>query len=116
MDNMHVVKETTVTVEKKSLVLVLSYLGPISLQTRNKLKKSLKNIFNCYKLQIVFRKKTRLGNNFHFKDQILKGLTSGVVYNFQCGLYNGSYYGEYVRLLNVRIGEHIGISLLNSVV
>ena len=42
MDNVHVVKETTLTVEKKRLVLVLPYLGSISLQTRTKLKKSLK--------------------------------------------------------------------------
>ena len=34
MDNIHVVKETTVTVEKKPLVLVLPDLGSISLQTR----------------------------------------------------------------------------------
>ena len=43
MDNIHVVKETTVTV-KKPLGLVLPYLGSISLQTRTKLKKSLKNL------------------------------------------------------------------------
>ena len=92
MDNIHVVKETTVTI-KKPLVLVLPYLGSISLQTRTKLKKSLKNILNCCKLQIVFKNKTRLGNNFHFKDQIPKDLTSGVVYKFQCGLCNESYYG-----------------------
>ena len=42
MDNIHVVKETTLTVEKKPLVLVLLYLGSISLQTRTKLRKSLK--------------------------------------------------------------------------
>ena len=48
MDNIHVVKETTLTVEKKPLVLVLLYLGSISLQTTTKLKKSLKNIrVNC---------------------------------------------------------------------
>ena len=47
MDNIHAVKETTLTVEKKPLVLVLSYLGSISSQTRTKLKKSLKNIRNC---------------------------------------------------------------------
>ena len=39
-------------------------------------------------------------------------LTSGVVYKFQCGLCNESYYGECIRHLNVRIGEHIGISPL----
>ena len=112
LDNLHIVKETTLTVEKKSLVLVLPYVGSISLQTRTKLKKSLKNILNCCKLQIVFKNKTRLGINFHFKDQIPKDLTSGVIYKFQCGLCNESYYGECIRHLNVRIGEHIGISPL----
>ena len=112
MKCMHVVKETTLTVEKKSLVLVLPYLASISLQTTTKLKKSSKNILNCCKLQIVFKNKTRLGNNFHFKDQIPKNLTSGFVYKFHCGLCNESYYGECMRHLNVRIGEHIGISPL----
>ena len=42
MDNIHVVKESTVTVEKKPLILVLSYLGSISLETMTKLKKSLR--------------------------------------------------------------------------
>ena len=55
---------------------------------------------------------TRLGNNFYFKDQIPKDLTSGAVYKFQCGLCNESYYGECIRHLNVRIGEHTGISPL----
>ena len=92
MDNTNVVKETTLTVERKPRVLVLPYFCSISLQTRTNLKKSLKNIFNCCKLQLVFKNKTRLGNNFHFKDQIPKDLTSGVVYKFQCGLCNESYY------------------------
>ena len=49
MDNTHVVKETTLTLEKKPFALVIPYLGSISLQTRIKLKKSLKNILNCCK-------------------------------------------------------------------
>ena len=63
---MHVVKEATLTVKKKPLVLVIPYLGSVSLQTRTKLKKSLKSILNCCKLQKVFKNKTRLGNNFYF--------------------------------------------------
>ena len=35
MDNIDVVKYTTLTVEKKPLVLVFTHLGSISLQTRN---------------------------------------------------------------------------------
>ena len=100
----------------KPLVLVLPYLGSMSLQTRINLKKSLKNILNCCKLQIVFNSKmlnsSRLANNFHFKDQIHNNLTSGVVYKFQCGLGHESYHGECMRHLNVRIVEHIGISPL----
>ena len=62
----------------------------------------------------MFKNKTRLGNKFHFKDQIHKDLTCGVVYKFQCRLCNGSYYGECVRHLNVIIGEHNGISPLTK--
>ena len=57
----------------------------------------------------MFKNKTRLGNTFHVKDQIPKDLTSGIVYKFQCGLCNESYYDECVSYLNVRIGERIGI-------
>ena len=62
------------------------------------MKKSLKNIRNCCKLQIVFKNKTRLGSNFHFKDQIPKDLTSGVAYKFQCGLCRESCYGEHIGI------------------
>ena len=34
---------------------------------------------------------------------------SGVVYKFQCGLCNESYYGESIRHLDVRPGEHIDV-------
>ena len=49
---------------------------------------------------------------FHFKDHIPKELISGVVYKFQSGLYNETYYCECVRHLSVKIGEDIGISSL----
>ena len=50
MDNIHVVEETTLTVEKKPLALVLPCLVSISLQTCTKLNKSLKKfliVVNC---------------------------------------------------------------------
>ena len=58
----------------------------------------------------MFKSQNKLAKAFHFKDRIPKELTSGVVYKFQCGLCNEYYYGECVIHLNVRIGEHIGIS------
>ena len=111
MDNIRVVKETTLAVEKKPLVLVHPCFGLISLQTKAKLKKSSKNILNCCKMQIMFKNKTRLGNNFHFKDRIPKDPTSIAVYKFQCGLCNECYYGACVRHLNLRIGAKNKVSL-----
>ena len=112
LDNKYRIQEEVITVPKKTLFLVFPYLGPLSLQTRTKLRKSLKGILNCRKLQIVFKSENKLAKTFRFKDRIPKELTSGVVYKFQCGPCNESYYGECVRQLNVRIGEHIGISPL----
>ena len=43
------------TVEKKTLFLSLAYLGEISLKTRTKIRKFLKGILNCCKLQIIFK-------------------------------------------------------------
>ena len=50
----------------------------------------------------MFKSQNKLANTFCFKDSILKELTSGVAYKFQCG--------ECVRHLDVWIGEHIRIS------
>ena len=46
LDNKYRVREKVRTVPKKTLFLVLPYLGPLSLQTRTKLRKSLKGILN----------------------------------------------------------------------
>ena len=71
---------------KNSLFLVRSYIRPLSLQTRTKLRKSLKGILNCGKLQIVFKSQNKFANAFCVKDRIREELMSGAVYKFQCGL------------------------------
>ena len=111
--NKLVIKRPQVTtVEKKTLILSLPDLGDISLQTRTKLRKSFKGIFNCCKLQIVFKSQRKLANVFRFKDRLPFDLVSGVVYKYTCGRCYSSYYGETDRHLKVRSGEHIGISPL----
>ena len=114
LDNIHLVKEKVQTVERKRLLLVLPYLGVISLQTRTKLQQALKGVLNCCKLEIVFKCQTKLSTSFRFKDPIPKDLISGVVYKFQCGLCNESYYDESIRHLDIRSGELIGVSPLTG--
>ena len=101
LDNIHFVKEKVPTVERKRLLLVLSYLGVISLQTRSNLQQVIKGVLNCCELEIAFKCQTKLSNSCRFKDPIPKDLISGVVYKFQCGLCNESYYGESIRHLDL---------------
>ena len=68
---------------------------------RTNLRKSLKGILNCCKLKIAFKSQNKLAKAFSLKDRSPKELISGVVYKFQCGVCNESYYGECVRHLNV---------------
>ena len=114
LDNKHRISEKVITLPIKPLLLVLPYLGPLSIQTIIKLRKCLKGILSCCKLQIVFMNQNKLTNTLCFQDRIPKELTSGVVYKFQYELCNESYYGKCVRHLNVRIGDHIGISQLTK--
>ena len=111
--NKSVIKRPQVTtVEKKTLIVSLTYLRGISLHTKTTLRKCFKGILNCFKLQIVFKKQGILANIFRFKDRLSFDLVSGVVYKYTCGRCNSSYYSETDRHLKVRSGEYIGISPL----
>ena len=114
LNRIHILKEKVPTIEKNPLQLVLPYLGTISLQTRTKLQKFIKGVLNYCKLQIIFKNRNKLCNKFCFKDPIPQIITSGVVYKLQCGFCNEFYYGECVRHLAIRSGEHVGISPLTN--
>ena len=110
LNRIHILIEKVPTVEKKPLRLVLLNLGTICLQTRATLQESIKKVLNCCRLQVIFKVTNKLCNNFCLKDPVPQILTSDMVYKFQCGLCNESYYGECVRHLALRSGEHIGLS------
>ena len=112
LDQLFIKKPQVLTVEKKTLTLVLPFLGNLSLQTKTKLQNVLKRVLGCCKIQIVFKSQRNLSNVFRFKDRLPYELISRVVYKLQCGRYNSSYIGETDRHLKVRSGEHIGISPL----
>ena len=86
LDNKYRIQEKVINVPKITLFLVFPYLGPLSLETRAKLRKSLKGILNCCELQIVFESQNKLAKAFRLKYRIPEELTSSVIYKFQCGL------------------------------
>ena len=79
VDKLFIKRPQLITVEKKTLFLTLPQLGEISLQTRTKLRKSLKGLLNSCKLQIVFKSQRELSNVFCSKDCLPSDLVSGVV-------------------------------------
>ena len=55
LDRVYINQLQVLTAEKKTLTLVLPFLGELSLQTRIKIQKVLKRILSCAKIQILFK-------------------------------------------------------------
>ena len=104
----------TLTAGEKDLVIVLPFLGILSLDLRTCLRNSIsKNLPFC-KIRVIFKSSTRISIFFQFKDKIPYCLRSNVVYKFSYGRCNATYYGETCRHLSVRVGVHLGISPLTG--
>ena len=58
------------TVEKKELFIVLSYLGNLSLALRTCLQNSIKKKIAYCKIMVIFKSSRCLSNFFHFKDKL----------------------------------------------
>ena len=102
------------TVPKKDSLIVLPYLGKLSLQIRTRINRVMKNKLPHYNFRIVFQSKCKLINFFTFKDKIPIFLRSGIVYKFKCGGCNATYYGKTKRHFKVRMCEHLGVSALTG--
>ena len=96
------------------LFITLPYLGNLSLAIRARLQNSINRNLPFCKIKVIFKSTTRLGNFFRFKDKVPFTLRSNVVYKFSCGRCNATYYGETCRHVNIRVGEHSGVSPLTG--
>ena len=107
-------KPVTLTAEKKDLVIVLPFLGKLSLGLRTLLRNSIsKNLPFC-KIRVILKSSLCISNFFQFKDKMSYCLRSNAVYKFLCGRCNATYYGETCRHLSVRVSEHLGVSPLTG--
>ena len=74
----------------------------------------MKNKLPYYNIKFVFQTKCKINTFFTFKNKILSFLCSDVVYKFQCGGCNATYYGKTKRHFKVRICKHLEISALTG--
>ncbi len=102
------------TVEKKSVLICLPFLGQCSLQVKSRIECLFKKCLPQVRCKFVFKSSVRLSSYFSFKDLVPFALRSGVVYTFQCGNCNVTYIGKTKRHLHTRVSEHLGISPLTG--
>ena len=101
-------KETTTpTDEKQEKMIILPYLGKLSLEIRKRLQRYINKHTSNIKLLIIFRSQRRLKSIFRFKDTIPQGLQSYILYQFKCGVCNHSYVGKTERHCHIRWSEHL---------
>ena len=99
------------TAEPKTVTVMLPFLGKVSLEIRNRLRKYFsKYVSNCCKLHVIFRSQRRLKRLFSFKDRLPSCLQSYIIYRYTCRACNSSYIGKTDRHQHVRWCEHLKIT------
>ena len=90
---------------------MLPFLGKVSLEIRNRLRKYFsKYVSNCCKLHVIFRSQRQLKRLFSFKDRLPSCLQSYIIYRYTCRACNSSYIGKTDRHQHVRWCEHLKIT------
>ena len=74
----------------------------------------MKNKLPYCNIRFAFQTKRKISNFFTFKDKIPSFLRSGIVYKFQCGSCNATYYGKTKHHFKVRMCENLRISALTG--
>ena len=82
MNKLHIKKPAMLTVAKKQLYLVLSFMGNMSALVKSGLARSLHKHLPFCKVRVVFKTSNRLRNYFSFKDVVPEPLRSCQIYNF----------------------------------
>ena len=114
LDKMLAPKPVVITVPKKNLVIALPYLSKLSLQIGTRTNRIMKNKLPYCNIRSVFQTKCKISDFSTSKDKIPAFLYSSIVYKFQCGSSNATYYGKTKRHFKVRMCEHLGISALTG--
>ena len=74
----------------------------------------MKNKLPYCNIRFAFQAKCKISNFFTIKDKFPSLLLSSIVYKFQCGGCNATYYGKTKCHFKVRMYEHLGISALTG--
>ena len=112
LNNRH--RDVLTTVKKRTVCIMLTYIGKVSLEIRNRLRKFVNTHLKNCELNIVFKSGRRLRSVFRFKDTMPMPLQSYILYSYTCSTCNSAYYGKSERHSHVRWCEHLKITPLRG--
>ena len=104
LNRVYTPKTPVSTVPLKTVVMVLPFLGPMSLVLKRKLSRLVCKFYPTVQLKVVFKRGFRISNLFSFKDKLPLKCSSGVVYYTQCCKCGPSeaYVGKTINTLYER--------------
>ena len=114
LDKMYNTRDKVNTCSNKVMYFCLPYTGHYGLQIRSQPMKLLSSAYTHLSVRVVFRPSFCLSSFFPFKDRILNGLRSHVVYSYECQCCGALYVGQTRRHIHTRISKHMGVSPLTG--
>ena len=104
LNNQFSPKAAVTTVPKKRCVIVVPYLGPLSIFVNRKLKRLVHKFYPSTDLRIVYKRGNSIRNLFAYKDKLPIDSLSSVVYKIQCDVCGPSaaYIGKTINTIQER--------------
>ena len=96
------------------IYFALPYTGKHVLQVQTQVCRLCSSAFSHIDLWFIFCPSVILSHSFTFKNRILKGLKSCVVYQFKCRCCSTPYVSQTSWLLHMWVSDHLGISALTG--
>jgi len=119
LDGFYVPKVPETTVRREELVMVLPYLGHMSLVLKRDILKLVRKFYPTVDVKIIFKRGFQISSLFNFKDRFPLKCSSGIVYSINCKKcgQSAAYIGKTINTLFERFygsNGHLNPKTINS--
>ena len=94
-----------------TIFMSLPYLGEVTTKLRFELTRILEKRLPRLNCKLIFTNKYSIGSLYKHKGKLLPGLSSDLIYKFECSSCKASYIGSTTRHFQSRVYEHLAKSV-----
>ena len=104
LDSFYVPQVPQTTVRRQEVVMILPYLGHMSIALKRDIIKLVRKFYLAVDLKIIFKRGFQLSTMFNFRDRLPLKCSSGVVYSINCKKcgQSAAYIGKTKNTLHER--------------